>query len=114
MRSVMPPRASASWEVKNGTANLSRTRSCRKRNLKRYGRKKGQNEAADHSSRRSRLRPRQPYRKGKAGSKAAITPMDWIGLIFVSFLLPGVLAWLFSVLFRKIGWIKEDDMRLDL
>ena len=43
----------------------------------------------------------------EAGSKAAITPMDWIGLIFVSFLLPGVLSWLFSVLFRKIGWIKE-------
>lgn len=50
----------------------------------------------------------------EAGSKAAITPMDWIGLIFVSFLLPGVLSWLFSVLFRKIGWIKEGDMRLDL
>lgn len=30
----------------------------------------------------------------EAGSKAAITPMDWIGLIFVSFLLPGVLSWL--------------------
>ena len=50
----------------------------------------------------------------EAGSKAAITPMDWIGLVFVSFLLPGVLSWLFSVLFRKIGWIKEGDMRLDL
>ena len=50
----------------------------------------------------------------EAGSKAAITPMDWIGLIFVSFLLPGVLSWLFSVLFRKIGWIKEGDSTQDL
>jgi predicted membrane protein, putative toxin regulator len=48
------------------------------------------------------------------GSKAAVTPMDWIGLVLISFILPGVLSWLFSVLFRKIGWIKEGDMRLDL
>ena len=50
----------------------------------------------------------------EAGSKTAITPMDWIGLILVSFILPGILSWLFSVLFRKIGWIKEGDMKLDL
>ena len=50
----------------------------------------------------------------EVGSKAAVTPMDWIGLVLISFILPGVLSWLFSVLFRKIGWIKEGDMRLDL
>ena len=50
----------------------------------------------------------------EAGSKAAVTPMDWIGLVLISFILPGVLSWLFNVLFRKIGWIKDGDMKLDL
>lgn len=50
----------------------------------------------------------------EAGSKAAITAGDWMGLILVSFVLPGVLAWLFTVLFRKAGLIKDGDMKLDL
>lgn len=50
----------------------------------------------------------------EAGSKAAITAGDWMGLILVSFVLPGVLAWLFTVLFRKAGIIKDGDMKLDL
>lgn len=49
-----------------------------------------------------------------AGSKAAITAGDWMGLILVSFVLPGVLAWLFTALFRKAGIIKDGDMKLDL
>lgn len=49
-----------------------------------------------------------------AGTKAAITAFDWMGLIFISFLLPGVLAWAFGLFFRKIGWIKENDLKLDL
>lgn len=47
-------------------------------------------------------------------TKAAITTMDWIGMILVCFLLPGVLTWLFGLFFRKIGWIKENDLKLDL
>lgn len=49
-----------------------------------------------------------------AGSKAAITAFDWIGLILISFVLPGVICWLFGLLFRKIGWIKDGDLKLDL
>lgn len=49
-----------------------------------------------------------------AGTKAAITAMDWIGLILICFILPGVLTWLFGLFFRKIGWIKENDLKLDL
>lgn len=49
-----------------------------------------------------------------AGTKPAITVMDWIGLLAVCFLLPGVLSWLFGIFFRKIGWIKENDLKLDL
>lgn len=49
-----------------------------------------------------------------AGTKTAITAFDWIGLILISFILPGVLSWGFGLLFRKIGWIKENDLKLDL
>lgn len=49
-----------------------------------------------------------------AGTKAAITGFDWLGLVLISFILPGVLTWLFGLFFRKIGWIKEGDLKLDL
>ena len=49
-----------------------------------------------------------------SGTKAAITPMDWIGMLLVCFILPGVLTWAFGLFFRKIGWIKENDLNLDL
>ena len=49
-----------------------------------------------------------------AGTKQAITAMDWIGLLLVCFVLPGVFSWLFGLFFRKIGWIKENDLKLDL
>lgn len=49
-----------------------------------------------------------------AGTKAAITAMDWIGLVLICFILPGVLTWAFGLLFRKIGWIKENDLKLEL
>ena len=44
----------------------------------------------------------------------AIAPgfMDWLGLILVCFILPGVLSWAFGLLLRKIGWIKEGDLVL--
>lgn len=48
------------------------------------------------------------------GAKTGTTAMDWCGLLLISFILPGVLSWLFTVLFRKLGWIKEGDMKLDL
>lgn len=49
-----------------------------------------------------------------AGNKAGITGFDWLGLILISFVLPGVLAWAFGLIFRKTGWIKENDLKLDL
>lgn len=48
-----------------------------------------------------------------AGTKGAITPMDWMGLALICFILPAVLSVLFCTLFRKIGWIKEGDLKLD-
>ncbi len=46
------------------------------------------------------------------GAKAAITTMDWAGLVLICFVLPAVLCWLFGLFFRKIGWIKEGDLTL--
>ena len=46
------------------------------------------------------------------GTKAAITPMDWIGLALICFVLPAVLSWAFGLVLRKIGWIKENDLKL--
>ena len=48
------------------------------------------------------------------GTKAAITAFDWIGLLLICFVLPAVLTWIFGELFRKKGWIKENDLKLDL
>lgn len=49
-----------------------------------------------------------------SGAKAAITPMDWIGMALICFILPAVLTWLIAIPFRKYGWIKENDLKLDL
>ena len=49
-----------------------------------------------------------------AGTKAAITPMDWAGLVLICFVLPAVLSWIFCEILRKIGCIKEGDLKLDL
>ena len=46
------------------------------------------------------------------GVKAAITPMDWAGMVLICFILPAVLCWLFGQLFRKMGWIGEGDLTL--
>lgn len=49
-----------------------------------------------------------------AGAKQAITAFDWIGLVLISFVLPAILSWAFCLILRKIGWIKENDLKLDL
>lgn len=48
------------------------------------------------------------------GTKNTITAMDWIGMILICFILPGVLTWVFGLFFRKIGWIKDGDLKLEL
>ena len=48
-----------------------------------------------------------------AGSKAAITAFDWIGLLLVSFVLPAVLSLIICNFLRRIGWIRENDLKLD-
>ena len=49
-----------------------------------------------------------------SGAKAAITPMDWADLILICFVLPALLSFAFCEILRKWGWIKENDLKLEL
>ena len=51
---------------------------------------------------------------GWVSSGKTITAMDWIGLGLICFVLPAVLSWVFCEVLRKWGWIKENDLKLDL
>ena len=46
------------------------------------------------------------------GTRRAITAFDWTGLILISFVLPAVLAPLINLMVRKLGWVKDGDMKL--
>ncbi|MBQ7859317.1 MAG: PTS sugar transporter subunit IIC [Faecalibacterium sp.] len=48
-----------------------------------------------------------------AGTKAAITPMDWLGLVLICFVLPAVLSVIFCEIERRLGWIGENDLKLN-
>lgn len=48
-----------------------------------------------------------------AGSKNAITSMDWIGLALVAIILPAVITPLINMFLKKIGWVKPGDMKLN-
>lgn len=47
-----------------------------------------------------------------AGVKAAVTGMDWLGLILISFILPAIICPLINMGCRKLGWIKDGDLTL--
>lgn len=49
-----------------------------------------------------------------AGVKAAITPMDWIALALVCFILPAILCTIICNIMRRMGMIAEGDLKLDL
>ena len=50
-----------------------------------------------------------------ADGAAAIAPgaMDWLGLALVCFVLPAVICWALGLFFRRIGWIRDGDLKLD-
>jgi len=48
-----------------------------------------------------------------SGAKAAVTASDWLGMLLICFILPGALSWLFGFACRKLGWIKDGDLKLD-
>lgn len=41
-----------------------------------------------------------------------VTAFDWIGLVLICFILPAVLSTVFCVILRRLGWIKDGDMKL--
>ena len=45
----------------------------------------------------------------------AIAPsaMDWIGLALIAVVLPAVICWLLGMLSRKLGWVRDGDLKLD-
>ena len=47
-----------------------------------------------------------------AGTKTAITAFDWIGLILICFVIPAVLCPIFTAILKKMGWIKDGDLKL--
>ena len=47
------------------------------------------------------------------GNKISITAMDWISLIMISFILPALISLFVGNFLRKIGWIKENDLKLE-
>ena len=50
---------------------------------------------------------------GWVESGMAVTAMDWLGLILISFVLPGLFSWLIGQWFRRKGWMKSEDVVLD-
>jgi len=49
-----------------------------------------------------------------SGIKAGITAMDWLGLVLTCFVLPAVLSVVFCEILRRWGWIRENDLKLEL
>ena len=47
-----------------------------------------------------------------SGAKSAITAMDWTGLVLISFVLPAVFSLLIHMGVRKLGWVKDGDLKL--
>ena len=48
-----------------------------------------------------------------SGAKAAITGFDWLGLALICIILPAIFTWLIGIACRKLGWIKDGDLKLD-
>lgn len=48
------------------------------------------------------------------GYPTDVTALNWIGLALVCFILPALLSILFNELLRKIGWVKDGDMKLEM
>lgn len=48
-----------------------------------------------------------------AGVKSGITSFDWIGMLCICFVLPAVLCPLIHMAVRRLGWVKDGDLKLD-
>ena len=49
------------------------------------------------------------------GASAVIpTAIDWIGLLLICIVLPALLSLVFDWILRKLGWVKDGDMKLSV
>ncbi len=48
----------------------------------------------------------------KNGYPDQVGVLDWIGLILICFVIPVVISVLLTMLLKRIGWIKENDLKL--
>jgi hypothetical protein len=55
-----------------------------------------------------------PSEAAIARGASAISPtaFDWLGLILICFVLPAVICPLINMVFKKIGWVKDSDMKI--
>ena len=55
-----------------------------------------------------------PGEQALAAGAVAVSPsaFHWMGLILISFVLPAVICWLLGLVCRRLGWIREGDLRL--
>ena len=55
-----------------------------------------------------------PSEAAIARGAVAISPsaLDWIGLLLIAIVLPAILAFAINALVRKLGWVKDGDMKL--
>lgn len=51
---------------------------------------------------------------GWINDSLSIGIMQWGGMLLTHFILPAIICWLLGLFFRKIGCIKEGDLKLDL
>ncbi len=51
---------------------------------------------------------------GWVSGGTAYVAMNWVGMILTQIILPAIICWSLGLLCRKIGWIKENDLKLDL
>lgn len=56
---------------------------------------------------------------GLVGPIGVYTAMDgsanmWLGILLVCFVLPAMLTWILGEILRKMNWIKDGDLKLDL
>ena len=50
---------------------------------------------------------------GWVDSGKVVSGFDWAGMILICFVLPGIICPLLSALCKKLGWIKQGDLKLD-
>lgn len=57
----------------------------------------------------------EPGSDALAKGATAIVPtaMDWLGLALICIVLPAVICWALGLFFRKIGWIRDGDLKLN-